>query len=82
MKVSSLQAFSINLFTKKAGGFVKILHECKGFRMNNSLPIGKIYTASLKENFFGKYFETSFDSDIFAPFTDFQCHGTGRLGSI
>ena len=38
---------------------------------------------SLKESIvFVKLFETSFGSDIFASFTEFQCQGTDAFGSI
>ena len=42
-----------------------------------------MFIVSLKENIiFGKYFERSFPSYVFASFTEFQCQGTDTFGFI
>ena len=83
-KESSLQFFPIDWFVKEVYRVVvKVLHKYNGLRRKNSLLIWNIFNISLKENIvFVTLFETSFGSDILAPFIEFQCQGTDIFGSI
>ena len=66
--------FFIDLFVKEAYYVAKILHKYNFFI---------IFIISLKENiFFVKLCKISFDSDILASLTEFQCQDTDTFGSI